>query len=475
MKLSHLLSEADVKNAFADFEIDYVTDKSENCREGCAFVCIKGEKHDGHDYVKEAKKNGASVIVTQKDLKEENQIVVGDTRKAYALMCSKFFCEPSKEMKVIGITGTNGKTTTANIIYSLLTLMGEKSGLVGTVENIIDGEKEESLFTTPDAYEFNRILRKMADCGTKYCVCEVSSQALSQKRTEGTVFETGVFTNITKEHLDYHKTFENYLGAKKRLFSSCKNAVINLDDPFCDRMAGNIPSSVLTFSTRKNEADITAKNIRYAENSVTFDAVMLYEIGRVTFSGIGEFSVRNALAALAVMKTLGFELCEICPLMEKVQPVKGRGEKLKTNTSYSVIVDYAHTPDALYNVLYALSKAKKGKLIVLFGCGGDRDKEKRPEMGKVVSAFADIAVVTDDNPRGESENEIISDILGGMNGRGCRIYVEKDRTQAIKLALSKAKKNDIVLLAGKGHEAYQIINNQKLPFDEREKVLEFLS
>lgn len=474
MKLSALLYEADVEK-LKDVEISFVTDKTENVKKGCAFVCIKGSHFDGHTAASCAVENGASVIIAERDTGAENQIIVPDTRKAYALMCSRFFGEPSKELKLIGVTGTNGKTTTANIIYSLLTLMGKKAGLMGTVQTIIDGKRSESSLTTPDAFEFNRNLRLMVQSGAEYCVCEVSSQALDQCRTEGCEFFAGVFTNLTPEHLDYHKTFENYLVAKKKLFSQCENAIINLDDKYSGDIISSAKCDTFTFSVKNDEADLTAKCIEYGDGFIRYAAVTYSDIARVRFHGFGTFSVSNSLAALAVMMKLGFDFEETSSKMQLVRPVSGRGEILDTGTDYKVIIDYAHTPDALQNILSALRRTKKGRLIVLFGCGGDRDRKKRSIMGEVVSSLSDIAVVTDDNPRGESEDEIISDILGGMNGRGCRIYVEKDRTQAIKLALSKAKKNDIVLLAGKGHEAYQIINNQKLPFDEREKVLEFLS
>lgn len=474
MKLSQLLEKADVENAYADVEISFVTDKPEKCVEGCAFVCISGRNHDGHDFIPQAEKNGAAVFITEKNIGRENQIIVNNTRKAYAYMCSRFFSQPSKELKLIGITGTNGKTTVANMIYSLLTAMGEKTGLIGTVENIIDGKKQESSLTTPDAFELNFALRQMVSCGTKYCVCEVSSQALDQYRTYGCEFSVGVFTNITQDHLDYHGSFENYLSSKQRLFTRCKSAVINADDKYADSFISAANADVITYSSRKDEADITAKNIKYGDGVTCFAAVMFSAIAAVKTAGIGEYSVRNSLAAIGAMIKLGFDFETICKNFEKVKAVRGRGEKLDIPTEYSVIIDYAHTPDALYNVLYALSFGKKGRLIVLFGCGGDRDKSKRADMGNVVSSFADIAIVTSDNPRSESEDEIISDILSGVNNRKCRIYVEKNRSEAIRLALSKAKSGDTVLLAGKGHEAYQVINGRKIYFDEREKVAEFL-
>ncbi len=475
MKLSQMLKNADVKSGYSDVEISFVTDRPEKCVKNSAFVCIEGFSFDGHGSIDEAEKNGAVVFITQKDTGRKNQIIVENTRKTYALMCSRFFSEPSKSMKLIGITGTNGKTTTAHTIYGLLTLSGRKAGLIGTAENIIDGNREESDFTTPGAFEFNRALRKMADCGTEYCVCEVSSQALDQYRTYPCEFEVGVFTNISNEHLDYHHTFENYLSAKKKLFSQCKSAVINLDDSAAEEIISSCGCEIMTFSTRDDRSDITAKDIRYYDGYTEYAAVMFSEICRVKVRGIGEYSVRNSLAAIAVMLKLGFKLSEAAEKAALISPVAGRGEKLKTNTDYSVIVDYAHNPDALYNILSALSNLKKGKIITLFGCGGERDREKRADMGNIAGAFSDIAVITNDNPRNENEDEIINDILSGMKESKCRIYVEKDRAQAIRLALMNAEKNDIVLLAGKGSEAYQTVKNEKIPFSDREKAEEILS
>lgn len=472
MKLSQLLYEADVEK-IKDVEISFVTDKIQSCKEGCAFVCIEGKSFDGHDYAREALEKSAAVLITQKDTCLENQIIVPDSRKAYALMCSRFFGEPSKKLRLIGVTGTNGKTTVASALHSLLTLMGKKAGLIGTVETVIGSERTESTMTTPDAYEFNRRLALMAEKGVEYCVCEVSSQALDQKRVWGCEFEIGVFTNITNEHLDYHESFENYLEAKKKLFSQCRNAIINLDGSHSGDIISSAPCEVMTFSVKNDEADLNAKSIKLSEGFCEYAAVTFSKIARVKFEGIGLYSVSNSLAALAVMMKLGFEFESVCEKMKLIEPPRGRGERISSADGFSVIIDYAHTPDALYNILSALSRERRGRLIVLFGCGGDRDREKRPEMGRVVSSYADIAVVTDDNPRNESENEIISDILSGMDSSVCRIYVEKDRSEAIRLALSKAKKNDIVLLAGKGHEAYQIIKNKKTPFDEREKVAAF--
>lgn len=474
MKLSMMLECSEVENEYADVEISFVTDSLEKCRKNCAFVCIEGKNTDGHSLADEAVKRGAVVLVAEKKTGRENEVLVKNTRRAYAYMCSRFFGNPSEKMKVIAITGTNGKSTTAWMVYSLLTLMGEKAGLIGTVENIIDGKREESTFTTPSAFEFNELLRRMADCGSRYCVCEVSSQALDQWRTYGSKFFAGVFTNITNEHLDYHKTFENYFSSKKKLFSQCKNAIINLDDSHAEDVICNAGCEIMTYATSRNDADLTAMGIKTGDFSVCYEAVMFSDIARVRAKGIGLHTVSNSLAAIAVMLKLGFDLCEVCSKMPCVDTLRGRGEKLDTDTPYTIIIDYAHTPDALMSILSALNREKKNRLIVLFGCGGDRDREKRAVMGNIVSSFSDIAVVTDDNPRNENEDEIISDILGGMNNPRCRTYVEKDREKAIRLALSHAKKDDIVLLAGKGHEAYQIIKDRKTLFDEREKVAEIL-
>ena len=477
MKLSKLVSSLDVENTYTDEEISYITFDSRKCIPGCAFVCIKGEHADGHDKANEAVKNGAKVIIAQRDTKEKNQIIVKDTKKAYALMCCEFFDNPSKKLQLIGVTGTNGKTTVAHSIYRFLMLCERKTSLIGTIKNILPDRIEDSLLTTPDAFEFNRLLNEAVKLDCEYCVCEVSSQALDLERTYGCDFEIGVFTNISKEHLDYHKTMENYISSKKKLFLQCKNIVANLDDAYFNSIFDDIKAKVTTYSAQSDEAFLTAKSIRINEKSVDYAAVAYSQIGRVHFNMTGLFSVYNSLAVLSCALTLGYSFDESVSILPLIEPPTGRMEELETDKDFRVVIDYAHTPDGLLNVLSSLNKNKKGRIITVFGCGGNRDAKKRPLMGDIASQLSDITIVTSDNPRNEERESIINDILDGMgkNKNKNQVFVRIHRTQAIELALDLAKKGDIVLLAGKGHETYQIVGNERIPFDEREKVLSYLA
>lgn len=474
MKLSCILSSAVEKIGCKDVEISYITDDSRKVRAGCAFVCIKGKNFDGHSAAKEAEKNGAAAIIAEHDVECENQVIVKNTRSVYAKMCAEFFSRPSEKMTMIGVTGTNGKTTVSTLIYEVLTKLGKKVGLIGTVSNIIDGEKTDSVLTTPDAFDLNRMFKEMVDCGTEYCVMEVSSQALDQCRTDGCHFDIGIFTNISQDHLDYHGTMENYIAAKRKLFENCDKAVINIDDKAYKNLIDGTTCETLTYSARQNSADLTAKTIKLSAGAVDYAIVGISMIGRVHYNTPGMFSVYNSMAVIGCMLKLGLDFDEVLATVAKLSSVKGRFEVLDTATPYKVIIDYAHTPDGLENVLKTLNEVKQGRVITVFGCGGDRDKTKRPIMGETVAELSDIAVVTTDNPRTEDPESIISDILEGMKGSQNQTYVKIDRTEAIEFAMDMAKENDIILLAGKGHETYQIIGKEKRHYDEREIVLAHL-
>ncbi len=475
MKLSYLLRNTVTESDYRDVEISYITDDSRKCKDGCAFVCIEGKNFDGHTAAKKAVECGAAVIIAQKDTGCENQVIVENTRSEYAKMCSLFFSEPSKKMKLIGITGTNGKTTVSTLIYNVLTSLGKKAGLIGTVSNIIDGKKTDSVLTTPDAFDLNRMFKEMADCQTEYCVMEVSSQALDQCRTDGIRFDVAVFTNLTQDHLDYHGSMENYVAAKRKLFLNCDKAVVNIDDSSYKALLNETDCKVTTYSAKQNAADLTAKTIKLSPGGVDYAIVGISMIGRVHYETPGMFSVYNSMAVIGSLLELGFDFDEVIATVAKLKSVKGRFEVLDTDTPYKVIIDYAHTPDGLENVLRTLNEVKQGgRVITVFGCGGDRDKTKRPIMGSTVAYLSDIAVVTTDNPRTEEPESIINDILEGMKGSKNQTYVKVDRTQAIEFALSIAKEHDIILLAGKGHETYQIIGKEKTHYDEREKVTEYL-
>ncbi len=469
MLLSELLKGIKILNNYKDIEISDVTDKTNNISSGCAFVCVVGARFDGHSFAEEALKNGANAVIVSKDLGLGNQILVENTREAYAVMCKNLNKNAVSNLTVIGITGTNGKTTTAFVIKDILKALGIESGLIGTVKNMV-GEKEfHTELTTPDPYDMHKLFKMMVDDNIKYCIMETSSQAFHQMRLAGIEFFTGVFTNLSQDHLDYHGTIEEYKACKKTLFINSRNIVMNNDDEESTYMLQNVNVPVITYGVKK-PADLKAENIQLLSDRVE------YSLGdkNVVFNIPGSFSVYNSLAAIGAVQSLGFSLDKIITAAAKAQSVKGRVELLKTNTDYSVIIDYAHTPDGLEKAINAVRGFTKGKVITLFGCGGDRDKTKRPKMGRMATDLSDIVVVTTDNPRTENPEEIIKEILIGTVGSKAEVVTVTDRTQAIKYALNIAEKGDTVLLAGKGHETYQVIGKERVHYDEREVVKEIL-
>lgn len=473
MKLSKLLDNSDVKNNFEDVEINDVTDKTECITENCAFVCIRGRSFDGHNAAEEAIKKGAAVIITEKDLKIKNQIVVDNTRKIYAKICSELSENPHKKLKLIGITGTNGKTTTAYLIKEILEKSGHKTGMIGTVKYSVSGRQYEADRTTPEPKELQKLFKEMAESGCEYAVMEVSSMALEQFRVYGIEFEAAVFTNLTQDHLDYHITMENYLASKKIIFSQCRNAIINYDDKYSNEIINGCGCPVVTYSSKTDKADYTAKNIRPDNKGICYELVGNGFIGRAEVNTPGLFSVYNSMAAAVCCKILGIDLKNSLDIIANSCGAPGRCEVIKTDTSYTMIIDYAHTPDALENIISSVRSFCKGKIITVFGCGGDRDKAKRPQMGRVAAELSDIVIVTSDNPRTEEPEEIIKDILNGIKKKK-NIYSEINRRNAIKKAMQIAGENDIIILAGKGHETYQIFNDKKTEFDERKIISEIL-
>lgn len=470
MKLSALLNGIESESKFRDVEIERVTDKIQDVTQKTLFVCIDGNHCDGHQNASEAVKNGASAVVTQRDLKIENQITVKDTREAFSLIASNFYGRPSEKLKLIGVTGTNGKTSTSFFIKSILNDLSEKCGLIGTVKNSYGDGETESVLTTPEPMELQKLLSEMVSSGCKYCVMEVSSQALAQKRVSGLKFECGILTNITPEHLDYHINMENYIAAKLSLFDMCDTAVLNIDD---ENIAASVPAiktRMITCSAKSNSADYTAKNIVCNEDGVRYEYVGLDCISRISVCIPGIFTVYNSLLAVTALKSLNFDLDDISVSAKRIESVKGRAEKVDVPADFTVIIDYAHTPDGLKNILSCVRSFTKGRVITVFGCGGDRDKSKRAEMGRIVGEISDMAVVTSDNPRNENPILIINDIFSGMECSKAKLAVIENRHDAIIFALKKAKAGDTVLLAGKGHETYQITGNQKNHFDEREIV-----
>ena len=473
MKLKDLLPGC---GAYGEVEVTGVTNDSRNVREGYAFVCVtKGPSIDAHDYALDAERAGASIIVAKRDTGAKTQLLVEDPQKAYAVMCANYFGNPAKRLKLIGITGTNGKTSTSLFVKSILERLGCKVGLIGTIQNMVGEEILPARNTTPDAYELHSLLSLMDKSGCDYVVMEVSSHSIDQDRIYGLQFACAVFTNLSQDHLDYHRTMENYLAAKQKLFLVCSKAVVNLDDPYAEKILEACDCETVTFSINSDESSYSAKNIRHRPDGVDFELVGDGVIGRVRMRIPGQFTVYNAMAAGVCVLSLGFPFLEVLDALSKANGVKGRVEVVPTGRDFTVIIDYAHTPDGLENILTALGEVKTGRLVTLFGCGGDRDATKRPIMGKIAAQLSDFVIVTSDNPRNEDPDAIIGDILEGMKGLETPYIVIENRIQAIDYAIKNAKKEDVILLAGKGHETYQILRNGTIRLDEREVVAKSLS
>ena len=475
MVLDAIIKELGITGDFENKEVTFITDNSAKVCEGCIFICIEGRRFDGHTKAAEALEKGAAAVVVQKDLGLKNQILVENTRSAYAKICAAFYGHPERKLKIIGVTGTNGKTTSCFIIKSVLDKLGHKTGLIGTVKNIVGDKEYPAVLTTPDCYELFGLFNEMAECGCEYCVMEVSSQALDQRRVDGVHFDAAIFTNLTRDHLDYHGTFENYKAAKRMLFENSDIAILNIDDEAAWEMVEGTNCRAVTCSVENNNCDYSAKNIRIAASGVKYELVSNANIGRVKFRVPGKFSVYNSMGAAVCLVEMGMDFREVLDALAECMGIPGRMEIVPTETPYTVIIDYAHTPDGLENVLNCVREITEGRVIIVFGCGGDRDKTKRPIMGEIAVKMADVAVVTSDNPRSEDPESIIEDITAGISRGNAKVIVDSDRTNAIEKALEAAKEGDIVVLAGKGQETYQILASGKIHFDEREVVAKILS
>ncbi len=475
MKISEVMNGIKSYDIYEDREVTFITDNSNKVTEGSIFVCIKGARFDGHDVAAQMLEQGAVCVVCERDLGLPNQIVVENTRKAISLMCANYFGRPADKLRLIGITGTNGKTTTAFLIKNMLKKLGVKAGLIGTVKNMAGDKEYPAALTTPESFELHSLFNEMVNEGCEYCVMEVSSQALAQYRVEGLHFAAGVFTNLTQDHLDYHGTFENYAQAKSMLFTESDICILNLDDEHAMSMLRNTDGRMVTYSVNQDESDYTAKYIRYKNDGIEYELVTMGYVERVKVGIPGEFTVYNSMAAAVTLIELGFDFSKVLYALSLSEGVKGRIEVVPADTDYTVIIDYAHSPDGLENIISSLRKIAKARIITVFGCGGDRDRTKRPIMGSIAAKLSDVIVVTSDNPRTEDADAIIEDILVGIKGSKVKKIVETDRTKAIKAALEEAETDDIVLLAGKGHETYQIFGTEKIHYDEREVVRDILS
>ncbi len=451
---------------------------------GSTFFAIRGFAHDGHQFIAQAIERGATTIVLEEDLKFENvnTIVVENSRKALAIMSEEIFGSPSSKLRLIGVTGTNGKTTTTNLIKQLLDARGEKTGLIGTLGIWIGDEFIHTEHTTPESRDLSEIIAKMVASGVTTCVMEVSSHSVELQRIAGLDFDIGAFTNLTQDHLDFHKTMEAYAETKQRFFTGLKEtavAITNADDAFGAFMTEHSIANVHSYGRQDGSefgsSDIVASNITYSLRGTSFDLRKRYSEERARFESklVGEFNVENLLAAASALYfgVEGYTLEVLSELVKQLKPVRGRFEQIELANGALAIIDYAHTPDALENVLTTIQKLRiEGKIYTVFGCGGNRDKTKRPLMGAIAEKLSDAVIVTSDNPRTEDPAVILQDILQGITD-STNVQAIIDRKKAINNAMSLIKANDILLIAGKGHEDYQIIGKEKIHFDDKEVVL----
>ena len=477
MKLQELLAGVAVQSRTAapELEIGEVRYDSRAVEKGDLFVAIRGYATDGHRYIEKALAQGAAAIVCEEAPAGAPAVVVENSRRALAEIAANRFGHPADSMVMLGVTGTNGKTTTTYLIKHILEQAGHTVGLIGTNQNLIGSEAIETERTTPESYELQALFARMRDAGCTHVIMEVSSHSLVLDRVHGIRFAVGTFTNLTQDHLDFHKTMEEYRRAKARLFAVSDRGVINLDDPAADAMLADALCPCLTFSCEKDAADLTARNIGLHADGVSFLANTRGELARVRLAIPGHFSVENALAALGIALQLDMPLADAAKALATATGVKGRVEVVPTDTDYTVLIDYAHSPDGVENVLRAVRGFAKGRVVALFGCGGDRDRTKRPKMGAIAAALSDFRIVTSDNPRTEEPQAIIDDILEGMKDTKTPTRVIVDRPEAIRWALAHARKEDIIVLMGKGHETYQEVNHVKHHMDEREIVADYFA
>ncbi|MFZ2538530.1 MAG: UDP-N-acetylmuramoyl-L-alanyl-D-glutamate--2,6-diaminopimelate ligase [Oscillospiraceae bacterium] len=469
MLLSALLSGVDVKSNYTDVEVLDIKSNSNDNLLGAVYVCISGVKIDGHMFSKLACEKGAVAVISQMVTGAENELIVEDTRACYAIMCGNFFENKKDSLCLIATTGTNGKTSVSTIIKRLLCGSNVKCGLISTIRAEYGEFTEELPRTTPDAYTLHRLFYDMQKNDITTVSLEASSHALDQKRLENIQFNIAIFTNLTQDHLDYHESMIAYFNAKKKLFLMADYAVINIDDSYGRELIKSLTIPYVTYATTDETADFYADSIICNQDGVKFRLNHNDIKCKVSFAIPGIYSVQNALAAIAACVKFGMSIESIVLGLAQMPGIMGRSELIKTGKGFSVICDYAHTPDGLINILKSTRQYAKGKIILLFGCGGDRDKEKRAIMGSIATELADFSIVTSDNPRTENPSDIINDILCGMAHDKEYIAI-LDRRDAIRYAIATANKGDIIILAGKGHEQYQILGDKKLQFDERKLV-----
>ncbi|MGL4990706.1 MAG: UDP-N-acetylmuramoyl-L-alanyl-D-glutamate--2,6-diaminopimelate ligase [Sarcina sp.] len=480
MLLKELLNSLKYEIVKGDENINIKNVRYDNRRvqDGDLFVCIKGFKVDGHSFISDAKKRGAIAVVISEDIEIEEDIIVIkvlDTRKALAIISANFFKNPCEKLKLIGITGTNGKTTSAFMAKSILEKAGYKVGLIGTIANYIGDKKIETERTTPESFELHELFAQMVNEKVEFCVMEVSSHSLDLDRVYGIEFEVGIFTNLTRDHLDFHKTFENYYNAKFKLFERSKISIVNVDDEYgiqVEKDLKKLSKNIITFSINK-PSNFKAYDINIGERGSKFKLNMDKKEVMFNMNIPGEYNIHNALGIILMANFLNINEMFVKEGLENIV-IPGRCEMVakERNLDYNIIIDYAHTPDGLENILSTVKGFAKGRIITVVGCGGDRDKVKRPQMGKIACDLSDIVIITSDNPRTEEPISIIKDIIKPLNNNNFEVI--ENRYSAIEKAMKIAKKGDVVLIAGKGHETYQILKDKTIDFDERKVVYEIL-
>ena len=453
-------------------EINKIEYDSKKIEKDDIFVAINGFKDNGTKYIDDAIERGACAIVCQDEVEKKDGITyikVEDSRVALAIMAATYYGNPARKLKIIGVTGTKGKTTTTYMIRDIMLASGKKIGMIGTICNTYGDVKEESIRTSPESLDLQALLARMVEAGMEYVVMEVSSHALALNRVYGIKFIVGVFTNLSEDHLDFHKTMENYLEAKAKLFDMSDFAIVNGDDIYAPRLLKMIKCKKATYGL-DNAVDLTATDIRVNPSYVKFKMYVNKMLETIKINIPGRFTVYNALAAIGVCSLFGAQMDAICGALGALR-VPGRNEVIDLNKTFTVIVDYAHTPASLEAILSSAKRYTKGRVICVFGCGGNRDKEKRAMMGEIAGRLADFTVITTDNPRDENPSKIIEDIETGLKQtRGLYKSIE-NRRQAIKFAMRIAWKSDVIIIAGKGHETYQEVENgKKLYFDDKEIV-----
>lgn len=486
MELKKILVGIDGLKAKGNLDIDVknIENNSKNIKEGDMFIAIKGFATDGHNYINDAIKAGAKVVMVEAgcDLKAINLpadvtlVMAPNTREAMAICSCNFYGNPSKKFKLIGVTGTKGKTTTTFMIKEILENAGHKVGLIGTIATYINGKMvSENSRTTPESLELQRTFAEMAKKGVEYVVMEVSSQSLKLHRVDGCHFDIVAFTNFSEDHISEkeHPDMKDYFESKLKLFEMCDNGIINVDDLQVTKVPKLFPNSNIMTYGIDNYCEVLAKDITITNTYVDFRVKISDRNERVKVDIPGRFSVYNALVAICVAKKLGIASDKVIEALAEIK-VPGRSEMVPNNKELPIMIDYAHSPESLQNILSAVKSYTRGRVISVFGCGGDRDKTKRPIMGEISGRIADFTFITSDNPRTENPEEIIKEIEEGIKKTKGNYKVVVDRTEAIKEAINMANKLDIIVLAGKGHEPYQEINGEKLPYDERVIVKEII-